>query len=114
MSNVEYSLRTRTREYGAEVDGGLAMELALPFEDDAVGVSTGISLDGVIVNTILSSIVNGRVAPNPVRVSRGGFESSAMVMSKAPIGDEGVEKSHAGRSNCPLKATKSIWDEFEL
>jgi hypothetical protein len=76
------------------------MELALPFEDDAIGVIAGIPLDGVFVNTILLSIINGCVASKLVRVSRGGFESSAMVMSKASIEYEGAEKSHAGRSNC--------------
>ena len=76
------------------------MELALPFEDDAIGVITGMPLDGVFVNTMLSLIINGCVASKRVRVSRGGFESSAMVMSRASIEYEGVEKSHAGRSNC--------------
>jgi hypothetical protein len=88
------------REYGAKDVEELAMELALPFEDDAIGVIAGIPLDGVFVNTILLSIINGCVASKLVRVSRGGFESSAMVMSKASIEYEGAEKSHAGRSNC--------------
>jgi hypothetical protein len=100
ISSVGYSLRTRTRELGAEDDGGLEVELALPFEDSAIGVITGTPPEGVFPNTMLSSIINGSVASNIIWVFRGGFESSAMVISKASREYEGVEKSHAGSSNC--------------
>jgi hypothetical protein len=87
-----------TREYGAEDNGRLVMELALPFEDDVVGVITSILLESVFVNAVLSSIINGCVASKLVQVSKGGFESSAIVMSKASKSKEyeWVEKSHVG------------------
>ena len=90
------------------------MELALLSEGDTIRVTAGIQLEGVFVNAILSSIANDFVVPNLVSASRGGSESSAMFMSKAPIEDERVKKSQAGRSNCPLKSATPAWDEFEL
>lgn len=104
----------RIREYGAEVDGRLVMELALSFEDDVIGVTSGILLEGILVKSILSSTANGRVAPRLERASICGFESSAIVMSKPPIEGERFKKSQAGMSNCPFKSAKSICGEFEL
>lgn len=74
------------------------MELILLSEDDAVGVIVGISLESVFVNTIFSSIVNGCVASKLEWVPSGGFESSAIVMSKASKSKEYalVEKSQGG------------------